>query len=197
MRTFGQQDEPALWSVRTDGTDPRLAADLSGFDLGPFVTLFGTLGFDPLQLGDTLYFWARDPDDRLGLWAVDLASAAGPPRPERPPLTSAALPGFDIWVEISPGTGDPIPGRAEAACIPETLCVSGAIPGRSEVFVRVVGPKPNGRLWPTLVKFSTSTVEVWIEQRPTGLLRYYRMEGASPGSSDLPGLFDRDGFPPS
>lgn len=60
----------------------------------------------------------------------------------------------------------------------------------------MVGPKPNGRLWPTLVKFTTSTVEVWIEQLSAGMVRYYRLEGATPGSSELPGLFDRGGFPP-
>jgi hypothetical protein len=87
-------------------------------------------------------------------------------------------------------------GRAEPACIAETLCVSGAVPGRSEVFVRVVGPKPNGFLWPTLVKFSTSTVEVWIEQRASQEVRYYLLEGATPGVDTLPGLFDRMGFLP-
>lgn len=86
--------------------------------------------------------------------------------------------------------------RREAACIPETVCVSGALPGRSELFVRIVGPKPNGRLWPTLVRFSTSTIEVWIEQLGTGELRHYRLEGAAPGSSGLDGLFDRHGFEP-
>lgn len=71
-----------------------------------------------------------------------------------------------------------------------------ADPGRAEVFVRVVGPKPNGRLWPTLVKFTTSTVEVWLRQQRTGEVRYYRLEGASPGVDELPGLFDRVGFAP-
>lgn len=69
-----------------------------------------------------------------------------------------------------------------------------AVPGRSELFLRVVGPKPNGYLWPNLVRFTTSTVEVWIEQLSTGELRYYRLPGASPGSSDLSGLFDRTAF---
>ena len=68
--------------------------------------------------------------------------------------------------------------------------------GRSEVFVRMVGPKPNGYLWPTIVRFTTSTVEVWIEQLSTGALRYYRLAGATPGSSDLTGGFDRMGFMP-
>ncbi|HSL84973.1 MAG TPA: hypothetical protein VLF66_19515, partial [Thermoanaerobaculia bacterium] len=79
-----------------------------------------------------------------------------PPLPPPGPfLASPAVPGFRFKVRIS-GGGDAIPGRREPGCIPETLCVSGALPGRSEAFLRVVGPKPNGLLWPTLVKFSTS-----------------------------------------
>ncbi len=93
-------------------------------------------------------------------------------------------------------TGASIPGAAEPSCIPETLCVSGALAGRSEAFVRVVGPKPNAKLWPTLVKLTTSQVEVWIEQLSSSRVRYYRLEGASPGVDELPGLFDRDGFDP-
>jgi hypothetical protein len=86
--------------------------------------------------------------------------------------------------------------RQEAACIEETLCLSAALPGRSEVFLRIVGPKPNGRLWPTIVKFTTSTLEVWVEQVSTGETKYYRIEGAEPGKDDLTGLFDRAGFAP-
>ena len=130
----------------------------------------------------------------LGLRLLPRETA--PPTPDAPPLTSDALPGFDVWVKITPQAGPVILGGASATCIPETLCVSGALPDRPEVFVRVVGPKPNGYLWPTLVKFSTSTVEVWIEQQGTGLTQYYLLEGATPGSDDLPGLFDRTGFQP-
>jgi hypothetical protein len=39
-------------------------------------------------------------------------------------------------------------------------------------------------------------VEVWIEQIATGEVRYYLLEGAAQGSSELPGLFDRQGFMP-
>jgi len=118
-----------------------------------------------------------------------------PPPPDGvAPLTSAEYPDFRFWVQIGE-EGSAIHGAMEPLCIPETLCVSGALPGRSEVFLRVVGPRANGYLWPTLVKFTTSRVAVWIEQVSTGTVRYYVLEGASPGSSDLPGLFDREGFP--
>jgi hypothetical protein len=45
-----------------------------------------------------------------------------------------------------------------------------------------------------IVKFTTSTVEVWIEQISTGETRYYRIQGAAPGKDDLTGIFDRTGF---
>jgi hypothetical protein len=91
-----------------------------------------------------------------------------------------------------------IAGQSVAPCIGETLCVSGALPGRAELFVRVVGPKPNGKLWPTLVKFSTSRVEVWIEQTATGVVRYYDLPPVAPGARrlTLDGVADKLGFDP-
>ncbi|HUP43216.1 MAG TPA: hypothetical protein VM599_08410 [Thermoanaerobaculia bacterium] len=117
------------------------------------------------------------------------------PPPEQA-LTSPELPGFRVWVLITGQPGDSRWGAMEANCLAETLCASGALPGRVEVQVRVVGPKPNGYLWPTLVKLSTSRVEVWIEQVSTGVIRHYVLPGASPGDDTLPGLFDRFGFEP-
>ena len=132
-----------------------------------------------------------------GVFRLQRRDVAGPPEPPAGDwLESAALDGFRVKVRITAPSGEQPPVRRETTCVSETLCVSGALPGRSEVFVRVVGPKPNGYLWPTLVKFSTSTVEVWIEQLSTGVLRYYRLEGAAPGIDALPGLFDRTGFLP-
>jgi hypothetical protein len=110
-------------------------------------------------------------------------------------LRSAAFPDFKFKVDITAGDLV-IPGAQENDCLPETLCVSGALPGRSEVFLRIVGPRPNGKLWPTLVKFTTSRVDVWIVQESTGVEKHYVLEGASPGFDELPGRFDRDGFEP-
>jgi hypothetical protein len=106
------------------------------------------------------------------------------------------VPGFRFKVRITAGNGAPREGREEPVCIEETLCVSGAVPGRSELFLRVVGPKPNGFLWPHVVTFSTSQIEVWVEQPKTGEVQYYLLPAATPGSSDLSGLFDRGGFRP-
>ena len=159
-----------------------------------------TYGLDLSGAGDAIAFLFNanptgdNPDRSTELFVADCP--LGPPRPEGPAITSPAVPDFAFHVRISGGSGQSIYGAAELSCIPETLCVSGALPGRSEVFLRVVGPKPNGFLWPTLVKFSTSTVEVWAEQLSTGLVRYYRLEGATPGRDELPGSFDRDGFLP-
>lgn len=112
-------------------------------------------------------------------------------------LTTAAVPGFRFRVEIlgSPGA-EPLVGAKENDCLAETLCVSAALPGRVEVQLRVVGPRPNGKLWPTFTKFTTSRVEIDVEQLSTGIVKSYVLEGASPGVDELPGLFDRDGFDP-
>lgn len=126
----------------------------------------------------------------------DSGRAAVPPPDEGEWLDTPEIPGFRFRVRIVSGVGEEIPVRAEP-CIPETLCVSGAVPGRSELFVRIVGPKPNGLLWPTLVRFSTSQVEVWIEQLSSGLMRHYVLDRATPGDDALPGSFDRNGFPQS
>lgn len=128
------------------------------------------------------------------LWALAVPET-DPLPPAGPWLSSRTLPGFEVKVRINNPNGA-ISGALEPDCTPETLCFSGAVRGRSEVFVRVVGPRPNGRLWPTLVKFTTSEVEVWIRQTSTGTIRYYRLEGARPGFDELPGLFDREGFTP-
>jgi len=134
--------------------------------------------------------------DVSGLMVSPDSGAAAPPAPEDDILTSPEVPGFAFRVVISTPDGFEVAGRSEPECLPETLCVSGAVPGRSEVFLRVVGPKPNGKLWPTLVKFSTSRIDVWVEQLATGEERHYVLGGASPGSDELDGLFDRTGFDP-
>lgn len=181
-----------LWAIDPAGSGGRLVADLGDLEIDIFEFFSG---FQNILWGltdDHWIFWGRRPGT-LALWSVPVNSPASAP-PPGPALTSDELPGFAVKVRIDGLNG--IQGRKEPDCLAETLCISGAVAGRSEVFVRVVGPKGNGRLWPTLVKFTTSTVDVWIEQLATGIVRHYQLEGASPGSFDLPGLFDRDGFPP-
>jgi len=175
-----------LWRVDSTGQ-----VHLVG-DLAP-----GAFSSEPQGLavvGDTLYFSADDGETGREPWALPLTTSGPPAPPPGPYLTSAAVPGFRFKVRITGAQGASLAGRQEPACIPETLCVSGAVPGRSEVFLRVVGPRANGFLWPTLVKFSTSRVEVWVEQVSSGQVRYYDLAPAAPGFDELPGLFDREGF---
>lgn len=135
----------------------------------------------------------------LRQWNARLTGTAGEPPPEPPDgpwLSDADLPGFRAKVRVS-GGDSPIAGTRVEPCITETLCVAGAIPGRAELFVRVVGPKPNGKLWPTLVRFSTSRIEVWIEQLGSGDVRYYDLAAASGDQLlELDGLADKAGFNP-
>ncbi len=149
--------------------------------------------------GERLYLAASGDEIGRDLWEVPLAVAgdgAGlPPPADATEILGTEYPGFRFWVRITAG-GAVQPVRREALSIPETICVSGAVPGRSELLLRIVGPKPNGYLWPTLVRFSTSAIDVWIEQVSTGALRHYRLAGAAPGSSALDGRFDRLGFLP-
>lgn len=183
-----------VWEVDEASNSVQQVADLGDLEVSRFQVRAVTTSVEWDIAADRWVFWGRDPEHGLALWSLQLPTAATSP-PPGPALTSDQLPGFAVKVRI--GGEDGSLGRAEADCLPETLCVSGALPGRSEVFVRIVGPKPNGKLWPTLVKFTTSEVEVWIEQLATGIVRYYQLEGAAPGSSDLPGLFDRGGFSPT
>lgn len=123
-----------------------------------------------------------------------------PPDAEIPPeelgLESPELPGFRVWVRIAGGDLEAIWATETVPCTAEALCAAGLLPDRAEVIVRVAGPKPNGFLWPIMVKLTTSRVEIWMEQLGTGDIQYYLLPGASPGSELLPGLFDRAGFRP-
>jgi len=132
-------------------------------------------------------------DDATELVGFSLAPPPDPPA--GPWLTATALADFQVKVRISTDDTSRM-GAPEVDCDAETVCVSGAVPGRVEALVRVPGPRANGCFWPTITKLTTSTVEVWVEQISTGDVRYYLLDGSSPGSNDLGGLFDRLGFCP-
>jgi hypothetical protein len=117
----------------------------------------------------------------------------GPPAPpDGPWLSSPALPGFEAKVRINGAT----PGALEADCIAETLCVSGALAGRPEVFVKVIGPRPNGFLWAQISRFTPSKVEVWLRQTAAGEVSFYELPAVGPGSDDVSGRQDREAFSP-
>lgn len=123
------------------------------------------------------------------------------PLPQAPPdfgpwLTNPGLPGFEAKVGIlPPGGGTGTLGQSEPDCIADTLCVSGALPGRPELFLKVIGPRPNGFLWVQLSRFTPSRVLIWLRQTSTGLLRLYDLDGAGP-DEDPAGLQDRQAFNP-
>jgi hypothetical protein len=148
-------------------------------------------GFDSPHLAFTVAF--ADGGNALFLSTVPVAD---PPPPAGPWLTTSELPGFQVKARFAISGG--IAGQSVTPCIGETLCIAGAVPDRAELFVRVVGPKPNGKLWPTLVKFSTSRIEVWIEQTGSGVIRYYELPAVTPGEQllRLDGLADKLGFDP-
>ena len=193
----------AAWRGTDAITPDRILArgfDSAGAPTGPAVVLAhdvqGGPDSAPRPDGSFAVAWEAFDHETPGRYvAARLARIEQPPPPPGPWLGTPELPGFQVKVRITAGELS-IAGALETECAAETLCASGAVPGRSEVFVRVVGPKPNGRLWPAVIKFSTSTVEVWLEQLASGEVRYYKLPGATRGVNDLPGVFDREGFAP-
>jgi hypothetical protein len=111
-------------------------------------------------------------------------------------ITTSTIPDFQFRVRIIQGSLTINGLRETTGCVPETLCVSGALPGRPEVFLRVVGPRSNGYLWPTIVRFTPSRVEVEIQQISTRILKTYVLPAVPPESNDLSGWLDREGFRP-
>ncbi|HEX4495858.1 MAG TPA: LamG domain-containing protein [Thermoanaerobaculia bacterium] len=179
----GSIDEVNLWNVAR--TQAQIQMDMSSPITGPVQGLLAVWSFNG-NANDSVAVYEGTPTGST------VFSAPAPPAGAW--LTTAQIPNFQFKVRVTAGTA--ITGVQESDCTPETLCVSASIPGRSEVLVRIVGPKPNGLLWPNIVKFNTSQVEVWAEQLSTGSIKYYVLPGAWPGLDTLPGLYDRTGFAP-
>lgn len=143
---------------------------------------------------------ASDLDDFVDLTDLEMAttplsSPAGVASPEAVVVRSPTFPDFRFTIRIFAGANE-VPARRESDCLAETLCVSGALPGRSELFVRLIGPRPNGFLWINLVRFTTSRVEVDVEQLSTGQRRSYVLPEIPRESDSLDGLVDRQAFRP-
>lgn len=178
-----QIDEVSLWNVGR--TQAQVLQDMTGPITGPVQGLVAVWSFN------------GNARDQVAVYNGTVHGTVGFGAPAPPAgawLTTSQIPGFQFKVRIN--AGSPLTGVQESDCIAETLCVSGSVPGRSEVLVRIVGPKPNGYLWPNVVKFNTAQVEVWIQQTGTSVIKYYNLPGAWPGLDDLPGLYDRTGFLP-
>lgn len=138
--------------------------------------------------------------NQTGPYTLSLQCSGQPPPPTCPSgtFTDPNYPDFCFQVTIG-NPGSTIPGVREPDCLPETVCVSGAVPGRSEVFLRILGPRPNGYLWPTIVRFTPSRLVVDILQPiadSTAQGKEYVLPAVPPGTDELPGLQDRFGFWP-
>jgi len=136
----------------------------------------------------------RETYQFISSYLLDAEGDGFVPPPAGPWLSSSGLPGFDAKVRITGGS--PIAGTLEPDCIPETLCVSGALAGRSEVFVKVIGPRPNGRLWAQISRFSPAKLEIWLRQLGSGEINYYILDAVGNDASDVSGLQDREAFLP-
>lgn len=112
-----------------------------------------------------------------------------------PFLLDPQYPDFAYRAVIQPPTGSDIQASPEL-CLPDTICLSGAVPGRSELYLRILGPRPNGFLWPTIVRFTPSKVLVEIVQQSTLDVQQYILDAVAPGDEDLSGRQDRAGFQP-
>lgn len=139
-----------------------------------------------------------------GSYTLSLQCSGQEPPPPPPPPPANCPSGFfsdpgypDFCFRVNIGNpGSTIPGTREPDCIDETVCVSGALPGRSELFLRIIGPRPNGYLWPTIVRFTPSRVVVDVLQRSSDQMNQYILSAVPPGTDDLPGRQDRMGFLP-
>lgn len=193
---YFQEIAPDVALDQAENTEMDLDVEVPAGDFERCVQVIETTPLEPDDESEKLY--CPDVglvfDDGVELVEHNPAPPPGPPSAEW--LTAPELGDFRVQVQIS-ADGATQPTQQEVAdCDPETVCVSGAAPGRIEALVRVPGPRPNRCFWPTVTKLTASTVEVWVERISTGQVNYYRLDGSSPGSSDLPGLFDRRGFCP-
>ncbi len=111
-------------------------------------------------------------------------------------FTDPEFPDFRFRVVIEPPNTEPFPATRLEDCQEDTVCLAGALPDRPELYIRILGPRPNDYLWPTLVRFTPSKVTVEIEQISTGERQTYVLEAIGPGDDTLPGLQDRTGFLP-
>lgn len=148
-------------------------------------------------VGGALVTWRPSPSSPIleGFVVGKAGDVSGPP-PAQFAIENKELPGFRTWVRFSPKLTAASWGTPVEPCLPEALCAAGLLPARAEVIVRVIGPQPNGFLWPEIVRFTTDQVEVWVQQKTTGATRYYLLPAGSSGTETLTGRVDRHAFKP-
>ena len=111
-------------------------------------------------------------------------------------ISSNQFPGFRFRVWITPSGQPAFFGQEVADCIPGALCVSGALANRTEILVRLIGPRPNGFLWLQAVRFTPSQLDVEVEQLVGQVLQTYRLEAIPADEDTLDGVVDRNAFLP-
>jgi hypothetical protein len=198
VETLGIPDDPAYQPSFTGGTSAASAMVAGAvarlLELEPSLTPKGVLARLVADSTKDVLTDVKTSPNRL-LWLSAFEGKPVTPEPPPPPgpwLSSPSLPGFEAKVRIADSTT----GNRESDCIVETLCVSGALAGRPEAFLKVIGPRPNGFLWAQISRFTPSRVEVWLRQVSTGEVRYYTLGPVSPTSDDVSGLQDRTAFLP-
>jgi hypothetical protein len=193
------------WTTASSSAGGETIISLRPFDLaadstGDAEDVATTLSQGPILtggLGGALVAWRQKSSPTIveGFVVGNAGGGSGPPSSPLP-IESLELPGFRVWVRFSPPATAPSWGTLLEPCLAQSLCAAGLLPARAEVIVRLIGPKPNGFLWPQIVRFTTDQVEVWVQQKATGVTRYYLLSGDSPGSETLTGRVDRHGFKP-
>jgi len=175
--------------------------DLAGAPLGGAEDVGATTVLDgPFVTGGrggALVAWRPSPSSPL-LMGFVVGPAGGESGPPSAPfaIESPRLPGFRAWVRFDPPFNAALWGTPVEPCLAQALCAAAVLPSRAEVVVRLIGPRANGFLWPQIVRFTTDPVEVWVQQKTTGAIRYYLLPAGSPGTDTLTGRFDRFGFRP-
>lgn len=114
--------------------------------------------------------------------------------PDQEILRSAEFPGYEFRVVIEAG-GEARAGVQEDVCLAETLCASGALPGRVEAQLRIIGPRPNGFHWFQVVRFTPSRMVVEAAHFATATVHYYVLSAVRPGDRPT-NLEDRRAFLP-
>ena len=110
-------------------------------------------------------------------------------------LTSSEFPDFRFRVQFSPETG-PFYGAKESDCLPDTLCVSSELRGRTAVLLRIIGPRSNGYFWFQATRFPAQQVDIEVQQLSTGIIKTYRLDRLDPDDTQIPGRLDRTAFLP-
>lgn len=161
--------------------------------LGTLASSYTTATIEGLEPGTTYVFRVRAVNDTT-LSAPSNRARVTTPGSGNGFLTLKEIPDFRFQVRIFPAGGAPISGKKVSQCAPETLCVSGAVAGRPEVYLRVSGPRSNGYYWPTIVRFTPARIEVEIQRISTGEVKRYALEAVPGDAEELPGLQDPTGF---